>query len=161
MSPAARIPSGVGTSRRTQKVDTARSRAKDASPPSARSRPISAPALTVHFRSSLSRKITYSTVAQGNCPSSSGSVKPLNASEERGLLKAQTQVSDDKEIFADELRHCTLLHLRLPDCRCGDLKSADRPTLRRCQTADANKVNTLGRRKAAVWSKLLSFEKKF
>jgi hypothetical protein len=80
--------------------------------------------------------------------------------QERGLRKARTQVSDDREILVGQLRHCTVLHPGLPDCRREDSKSADRPTLRRCHTADANKVKTLGRRKAAVWSKLLSFEKK-
>src|SRR6516162_6880274 len=67
----------------------------------------------------------------------------------------------DKEIFVSQLRHCTILHPGLPDCRCGDLKSADSPTRGKCQTVGVRKVNSLGRRKAAVWSKLLSFEKKF
>jgi hypothetical protein len=81
--------------------------------------------------------------------------------QERGLRKARTQVSDDREILVGQLRHCTVLHPGLSDCRGEDLKSADSPTRGRCQTAGVKKKINLGRRKAAVWSKLLSFEKKF
>jgi hypothetical protein len=96
---AARISSGVGTSRCTQKVDTARSRAKDPSLPSFRSRPISA-----GINRPLPVQLVQEDYVFDRGPRELSVVQRERqvverVTQERGLLKAQTQVSDDKEIF--------------------------------------------------------------